>query len=157
MLDRIHKAMLLVIAVWFAGIGNSAFAAEDFPVEQLYEQFQSTLNSDDAEGWLALWTDDGVQMPDGVAPVVGKEAIRQGILRNLEQLHYDMDVSIGEVRVMGDIAYVWGTYTVDFTVRADGSHFPLHGTYLTIWQRQHDGGWKVHRDIINAIGPHVVE
>ena len=48
-------------------------------VYELWNEYAAAANDGDMERWLALWNDDGIQMPPGAARRVGKAEIRRGM------------------------------------------------------------------------------
>ena len=58
-----------------------------------------------------------------------------------------------EVHVADEWAFERGTYTVTFTPKGTMLTVQDVGKYLTIYQRQADGAWKMARDIWNSNTP----
>jgi ketosteroid isomerase-like protein len=54
-----------------------------------------------------------------------------------------------EVDGAGDIAYVYGKYSMTITSE-EGEPVQDSGKYIEIWKRQADGTWKVSLDIFNS-------
>ena len=54
-----------------------------------------------------------------------------------------------DVQVAGDLAVETGRYEMTFTPK-QGKAINDKGKYVTVWQRQPDGSWKVLRDISNS-------
>jgi uncharacterized protein (TIGR02246 family) len=122
-------------------------------VSALWTEFAASLNAGDAERWLALWTDDGVQMPPREPAVVGKEQIRNRMRAALDRFKFDMKVTNQEVRSAGDLAFARGTYKATLTPKQGGKQIPIDGKFMTILVRQPDGSWRIHRDIFNSNVP----
>ena len=66
-------------------------------VNDVWEQYSASLNAGDLERWLSLWTEDGVQMPPGEPPVVGKERIRARNQGFLDRFTFDTSITNEEV------------------------------------------------------------
>ena len=122
-------------------------------VNEIYNQYSSSLNSGDIDRWISLWTDNGVQMPPDSPPVIGKEQIRASNKGVLDQFTFNMGITNEEVRVAGDWAFARGTYTATLTPKEGGEAIFIDGKYMTILERQPDGSWKIHRDIFNSNVP----
>lgn len=119
-------------------------------VNEIYEQYASSLKSGDADRWIALWSDEGVQMPPGSPPVIGKEEIGAGTVAFLDAFTVDsFEIHIDEIQLAGDLAFARGTYSGAYTPKDGGEGFAEDGKYLTVFQRQPDGSWKIYRDIFN--------
>jgi len=46
-------------------------------VYELWNEYAAAANDGDMERWIALWIDDGIQMPPGAPRRVGREQIRR--------------------------------------------------------------------------------
>jgi uncharacterized protein (TIGR02246 family) len=127
--------------------------ADEAVIDRLRDSHVAALNAGDADAWAACFTDDGVQMPPHFAANVGKTAVRgwsQGFL-NLFGCRFSL--SVDEVRVVADWAFERGRYTITLIARAGGERMDDSGKYITVYQRQSDGSWKMARDIWNSDQP----
>lgn len=97
--------------------------------------FAAAYNAGDVEALLALYADDAVFLPDGVAEVSGA-----GIRKALEgflQLEGPIDMKLERAVVGPDTAVVvakWSLPTPDGNV--------LTGTTSDVVAKQPDGGWR---------------
>ena len=122
-------------------------------IDRLRDVHVAALNAGDADAWAACFTDDGVQMPPHFASNVGKAAIQgwgKGFL-NLFACRFSL--SVEEVRVAADWAFERGRYDITLTPRAGGGPMDDSGKYITVYQCQSDGSWKIARDIWNSDQP----
>jgi uncharacterized protein (TIGR02246 family) len=94
---------------------------------------------------------DAVVMPPNGEAVRGRDAI---IAWNENFPPYD-DLQFTQVEVdgSGDMAYVYGTYSMAMTVSEGEEPANDRGKYIEIWRRQADGSWKVALDIFNSDMP----
>ncbi len=123
-------------------------------VYDIWDQYTSYAESADVDAWISLWTDDAVQMPPDRQAVVGKEAIRAGFaFGSTLFLRKDFVITTAEVRRAGDLAFARGTYTLTLTPKAGGSDISVDGKFMTIFEKQQGGSWKIHRDIFNSNVP----
>lgn len=122
-------------------------------IKEKMNQFAATINAGDFDGWISLWTDNGVQMPPGTPARIGKEQIRAGMKPAFDEYILKMVVIVSELRVSGDFGFVRGTYTESMIPKAGGETFEYDGKYLTILEKQADGSWKVARDCFNSNKP----
>lgn len=132
---------------------DSETGADPTILDQVWEEYAASLNAGDMERWLALWTEDGIQMPPGEAPVVGKLRIRERNQDVADQFTFDMQVFNEEGESAGDWAYCRGTYRATLTPRTGGDVMFVDGKFMSILARQADGSWKIHRDIFNSNVP----
>ncbi|HEY3012678.1 MAG TPA: SgcJ/EcaC family oxidoreductase [Gemmatimonadales bacterium] len=119
-------------------------------VDKIWQEYSASLNAGDLNRWLALWTDDGIQMPPDEPPVVGKERIRARNAAVLDRFKFDIGIKNEEVQIVDGWGYSRGTYKATLTPKQGGQTIPIDGKYMTILARQSDGSWKIHRDIFNS-------
>jgi len=94
---------------------------------------------------------DAVVLPPNGEAVRGRDAI---ISWNENFPPYeDLQFTQVEVDGAGDIAYVYGTYSMVMTLPGVEESVPDRGKYIEIWRRQEDGSWKVALDIFNSDMP----
>ena len=118
-------------------------AEDKAAIRAIWEDYASFRVTGDAEAWIGLWDENGIQMPPGV-PARGIDTLRPVLANVFATRPYEaMEINPEEIVVTGDWAYSRGTYSVD----AGGSH--LEGKFLTIFRRQDDGSWRIYRDIFN--------
>jgi uncharacterized protein (TIGR02246 family) len=122
-------------------------------VNDIWNQYASSLNSGDVDRWISLWTEDGVQMPPDTPPVIGRSQIRTTMKAILDCFVFDFAVTPQEVGTAGDWAFSRGIYKATLTPREGGNAVLVDGKYMSILQRQADGSWKIHRDIFNSNTP----
>jgi uncharacterized protein (TIGR02246 family) len=118
--------------------------------DQLLKEFSASLSAGDAERWLALWAEDGVQLPPDEPPVEGKMAIAAKMRGLLNRFKFDMTIQNIETHSAGDWGFVRGKYQATLTPKQGGAAIPIDGKYLTILNRRSDGSWKIYRDIFNS-------
>jgi ketosteroid isomerase-like protein len=95
---------------------------------------------------FAEWfTEDGVVLGNGQAPVVGRVAIAKSTTwspKDYQLIWTPTDATIGP---SGDIGYTWGHFE-GHSKDANGNPVTTSGRYITIWRKQPDGTWKVALD-----------
>ncbi len=120
-------------------------------INALFTEYGASLGDGDAERWIQLWTEDGVQLPPGAPPNVGRDVISDSINAAMAQIAFeDMDIHVDEVLVAGDLAIARGMYTVTYVPHDGSDPIPVDGKYTSTFQRQQDGSWKLYRDIFNS-------
>jgi uncharacterized protein (TIGR02246 family) len=143
--------MLLVIGVLVPLQADAKDAAAQ--IDEVWNQYSSGLRSGNIDLWISLWADDGIQMPPGSPPVIGKEAIRAKMKSILDGFAFDITITNQEVGVVGDWAFARGVYKATLTPKAGGTANLIDGKYMTILHRKGDASWKIYRDIYNSNGP----
>lgn len=122
-------------------------------IDRLRDVHVAALNDGDADAWAACFTDDGVQMPPHFANNIGKNAIRGWGRGFLSMFSCRFSLSVEEVRVAADWAFERGHYKMSMTPKAGGPAVEDNGKYITVYERQPDGSWKIARDIWNSDQP----
>ena len=122
-------------------------------LEAIAEEYEAAYSAGDADALVALHTDDAVRMPPNAPPVIGKDAIRASFQATFEQFDGKIALSLEEVEVAGDWAFVRGASPVTLTPKAGGEPLQSEGKYISIRKRQPDGSWKIFRTIWNSNDP----
>jgi ketosteroid isomerase-like protein len=92
--------------------------------------------------WFA---EDGVELSNGQAPVVGKVAIVKDANWSAKDYLLTWTPTDAVMSPSGDMGYTWGHYE-GHSKDANGNPVTTSGRYMTIWRKQADGNWKVVLD-----------
>ncbi len=122
-------------------------------VYELWNEFAAAVTAGAMGRWIALWMNDGIQMPPGAPRRVGKEQIRAEMQPVFDLFITDMTVNPDEVCVLGEQAYSHGTCAFTMTPREGGDTAEISGKFLTIMEKQVDGSWKIAIDCFNYDAP----
>jgi uncharacterized protein (TIGR02246 family) len=120
-------------------------------LDKLSQKDIAACMSNDAETLCSLWTDDGVLVLPGAAPLVGKKTICEMLQKQMvrtvgrETTGYTEDWE--EVRVIGDYAWQWGKMSQTDT-DASGKQRTMLVNAIRILHREPDGSWKVARAVV---------
>lgn len=134
-----------------ASIGDPMTMAQ---VDDVFREYAATAVAGDAARFVKLWTDDGVQMFPGGPALTGKQAIEASMAEYFETMSMiEFEIWNEEVESFGDWAFARGTYHWEGDPTDGGERVLWDGKYLTIFQRQSDGSWKIHRDCFNKNTP----
>lgn len=98
----------------------------------------------DARALARLLTDDAAMLPPGNR-IHGAAEVEE-FHRKLYQRFRILEVTfeIEQIQILGDLAVETGTYTARST-QHDGTTGQDVGRYIYTYERQPDGGWKIHR------------
>ena len=98
------------------------------------------------DGWMEYMAPNAVELM--AEPLVGLDQIRAGMSKQfrLPGFKITWEPSKAEFLGKGDFGYAVGRYQVRFDDQ-DSKPVVERGTYLTTWQKQKDGTWKVVSDI----------
>jgi ketosteroid isomerase-like protein len=94
---------------------------------------------------------DAVLMPPNQEVIRGREAIAS-FFEDYPPFT-DLVFTPVEVDGAGDIAYVYGNYSLMVTPPGEEQPISDFGKYIEIWKRQRDGSWKLALDIFNSDVP----
>ena len=153
---------LLLVACREAGPSTAAAAGETqassdadiASVRAFLADAEKKFNTNDPNVFMPIFTDDAVIMGQGSPDIKGHDAIRAEYAKALAQVGMELTFASGEVRVLGDLAYEQGTYTVKMLDK--GSHKvvqELKNRHIHILRRQPDGTWKTWRMMTNSAEP----
>lgn len=136
-----------------ADAGSSREAADQAGIRKLQERDIAASTSFDVGALLALWTEDGVLMAPGQAPISGKDNLRAfyekqlNSLGNVEILAYETQWQ--EVRIIGDYAYEWGQVRSRTRAGQGKAENSAVMNAMRILKRGEDGNWRFARAIFN--------
>jgi uncharacterized protein (TIGR02246 family) len=108
--------------------------------------------ANDSARMMSQWTDDFVLLPAAGPIMRGRSQIADAFrgVETPEIVEYVLDIQ--EVKILGDHAYQWGTYSYGMRPRAGGQTVRTSGKLMRILQRQPDGAWKMYR-VITTVDP----
>ena len=149
--------VLVAVALGLSGcatMGKTGSAAFRTAVEATWRTYCSALKAGDADTWITLWDENGVQLPPGAPVVVGRKNIEKAVRGGLQAVTFvDFTIDLAETETAGDLGFARGTYAATMKPQAGGPESSINGKYLTIFKRQTDGSWKIYRDCFNSNTP----
>lgn len=123
-------------------------------IEELHKKDKMASLNGDIEELLSLFTDDGIVIPPEGEIIKGKENLRKMLVQNRDQLkEYKLTEYLHdfkEIKVIGEYAYEWGTYSGKYKLKKGHEEIKGSGKLLRILVKQKDGSWKVSRSIWNV-------
>jgi uncharacterized protein (TIGR02246 family) len=135
------------------GQPQSREAADQAGIRKLQERDIAASTAFDVDALLALWTEDGVLLAPGQAPISGKDNLRtfyernRDAVANTEILAYEEQWQ--EVRIMGDYAYQWGQIRSRRRTGQSKQETSDVVNAMRVLKRGEDGSWRVARAIYN--------
>jgi uncharacterized protein (TIGR02246 family) len=97
---------------------TTATEADVEAINRVREAHVAALNRGDADAWVAVFSEDAVQMPPNEPANVGGDAIRLWTQAFLNQFSTQFSLSVEELQMAGDWAFERGTYTILLRPRA---------------------------------------
>ncbi len=151
---RFVHLKILSIVFCLTIISSNTFAQDS----ALKEKFQKMDNemiknmlSDNTEAMMSMYTDDAISMPSYEPMLKGKDEMMKSHMKSKEAgfKMNDMTLKVMNVWSSGDLAYEIGTYTIDMSMPGMDA-WKDNGKYLTVWQKQSDGSWKIKAETWNT-------
>jgi len=123
-------------------------------VKQTVEAFAKAWNAGDAEGSVAMMTDQTIYADNHSPVAVGKAAVRSMSEAQNGVFKPEFQVPVDEVRVMGDVAVARGRWAITLTPKTEGTA-PISdsGSWMLMSSRQADGSWKWDSVVANSDRP----
>jgi len=122
-------------------------------IDKVRDIHVGALNAGNADAWVGLFSDDGVQMPPNAPANVGRETIGPWSRGLLDNFAVQFGLTVDEVRVLGEWAFERGDYAISLTPAAGDPSMQDSGNYVTIYQKNAGKGWQMARDIWNSNNP----
>ncbi len=127
-----------------AGDGVDVLVAADRAFAAMAKE-QGTMNA-----FKAYAAEDAVSFGAAWEPAIGPAAIAAATGNEGTLSWVPID---GKIAKGGDIGYTWGRFKFEAPQKDGKSSPPVLGKYVTIWQKQPDGGWKFVLDTGAPNGP----
>ena len=122
-------------------------------LSNIRDRLEAAENSGDADFMATMLADDAVILAPNVSVQEGKAACVEFTRDILSFLHREYHRHIryvsAELRVIGDHAFDWGTFSFTVTPKAGGKTETPRGKYFWLYSRAPDGSWKIARLIVN--------
>ena len=154
-----HLYAIGVVALLTCGCSTPANEEISAPMTQqqaqeFFDRYAELWMAGDLDGWLDLWADDWtIQMPFDEPRVVGADQLRRRNATALASADYVASIKNLDVGSDGGLAYASGTYTMAITPEDGSAPWTLDAKYLSVFERQPDGEWKLIRDAFNSNVP----
>ena len=140
---KFHLLVAMSVSVFLLAAGLAQ--APEEALLQADRDFNKATVEKGLEGWMQFMADDVILLRG--KPVFGKEAVRTTIKTDWDDPGYSLtwEPKRAELFKSGKMGNTSGRWT--YKGRNDkGEKLTLHGDYLTVWQKQSDGSWKVIYD-----------
>ena len=122
-------------------------AAQNDPavLMQADRDFAQAVAAHGIEGWMSFMAEQAVLLR--THPIIGRDAIRKSMEPGFASPGFKLTwaPASGQLFKGGALGYTTGRYEAQ-RKNAKGEVVTSRGTYLTVWQKQPDGSWKVTWD-----------
>jgi len=139
----------LALSLFSTLIALSAPADEAAGREALLKADRDFVTASQARGieaWVENFAENGVHPDDATGVVVGKDGIRKQMGPEYAKPGFKLEWSPSRAEISGggNVGTTWGRYKV--TRVKDGKKVVRTGEYVTVWQKEKDGSWKIAFD-----------
>jgi uncharacterized protein (TIGR02246 family) len=136
------------------GLAKSAQADDaDAMYREMCDLYTLACETTDVDLYVAIYTDDGVQMPPEAPTAIGSEQIRARVEGSFSLFDFKVPISPQDAEIAGDWAFGRCDYSVSLTPKEGGDTTTFHGKDLDIFKRQADGSWKYYMSNWSYNGP----
>lgn len=139
---------------------DTEMAAGEYGTEE--DLSQSLMEADrawsetvgDAEAFASYIAEDGYFLPANGPRLQGRTSIQSSLdqLFQMPGLELRWQADVAEVAESGDLGYTMGSF-LETVEGPEGETVSREGKYVTVWEKQQDGSWKVVADIFNYDAP----
>ena len=144
-------ATLVLLLVVVGGCAQKANDPADVQaIKKLAVDWDSACNAGNIDALLSFYTSDVVRMGPNEPAIVGTDAMRAPFQSYFDAYKVETHGPVEDVRVSGDLAVARGAYTETSTPKAGGTPINQKGKWVSAYQRQADGSWKIFWDIENS-------
>lgn len=120
--------------------------------QELVAEWDRSLNAGEVDAALALYSSDPVAMPPDQPAAIGTEAVRGVLEAIISQPGLQLENTMEDFRLDGDLAAVRGSYSLTTTPEG-GEPVSVTGKWVAIAERQADGGWRTATNVWNLDTP----
>jgi len=156
---RLRKAMLIA-GIVILGLSGFRTGAQDAKrdaraeIEAFNKKFLELHLKMDTPGIMAMWADDGVDLMQGEAPIVGRRTITAWIENVLAKMPgYKVtkeEMEFHDLQVCGDWATEWATEHQVAKAPEGKSDFDGYGKMAFVLHREASGEWKIKQEMWNV-------
>lgn len=140
--------VLFVVASALAqGVNNPADMAA---VRRASAAWDKAWSAGDCEALALLYTTDAIVMEPNAPARVGRDATRASCKKYFSRFREVNRSRVEDVRVSGDLAVARGTEVSTTSPKAGGKTVQYRDKWVTVYQRQPDGSWKILWEIYNS-------
>ena len=128
-------------------------AAVQAAIDAQLATFRDAMIKGDTAGMASIYTEDAIVMPPNTPVVRGRaamNAMNAGMFASISVT--DMKFATSDLILTGDYAIETGSYQMTIKPK-NAPQLVDDGKYISIWQKQADGSWKMIRDIFNSDKP----
>lgn len=120
--------------------------------QKMNNEFTKAILNENNDAILAMYVDDAISLPSYEPMIKGKSAMKKKMEmdENSGFKMTDFKLTTMEVFNSGDYAYEVGSYELSMEAEGAPESWTDNGKYLTVYEKQADGSWKVKAETWNT-------
>ncbi|MGE3802305.1 MAG: SgcJ/EcaC family oxidoreductase [Candidatus Kapaibacterium sp.] len=131
---------------------DTTMMIEQEKIMNLLGTYEKALNTSDAKLAQTLYTTDGIFMPTEAPSGIGAEAILKSYEYVFSQIQLNIEFTIVEIKVEGNMAFAVTSSKGTTLIHATGDTLPEANRELFVFEKV-DGEWKIARYMFNKTEP----
>jgi len=140
----------LVLLVGVACGGKApAPDADTLAVRALLDRAADVSNAGDIAGWVELFADDAVYMPDNGPPITTRDGLERVAVMAFSRYRNNIRIEPDEIVLLGDWAFARTHVTGSAVPKGEGNPVVVDQNEVVLFRRQTDGSWGIARLIVN--------
>ena len=147
----------LCVSLFFVLISSAFMFSQDkmsdmkSTIMKWNEKFEKAMVEGDNETILSFYADDAISFLSYFLMIKGKDAIKAGMMMdNSGNRMKAFKLNTTDLFQSGDMMYEIGNYELTMEMKGMDQPYNDHGKYLTIYEKQNDGSWKIKADMWNT-------
>jgi len=148
----IVTAIALIMMVSCNQKANVNQKQEKEKIENLLNEYKSSLNTSDAKLAQSLYVKDGIFMPNEASSAIGSEDILKSYEYVFSQIQLNIEFYIDEIEVENDFAFATTSSEGTILIHATGDTIPEANRELFVFEKV-EGEWKIARYMFNKTKP----
>ena len=151
---RNAAAVLALVLLAACNPATNAGPEAGAAVREQEAAFSAAVAAEDLDASAAFYAPDAQLFNPGAAPSTTPDAVRNAYAEIFNDPNGALSFASDNVIVpsSGEYGVSEGNFTITYS-NAQGQPESASGRYITLWQRQDDGSWKIIRDIATPGAP----
>ncbi|MCE1196384.1 nuclear transport factor 2 family protein [bacterium] len=134
---------------------GASLAPDQAAMLDVLEEYISLRVDGDHEKWIALWDENGIDMPSDAPMREGKLAVLSAVRGESVKELLEMKIVSQEICCEGRYGFIRGQFFYKDKATPEGATPKIGGKFITIFRKQGDGRWLIYRSIFNRDSPEV--
>ena len=149
-----NRSQVCAVSIVVLLVAGAAQASDKKSVDSLLAAdagWMKAFSAKDLAQSVAYFEENGSMLGPNAPIATGREAITKNLSQffALPNVNLTWQADKAEVARSGELGYTSGTYRMTFS-DPSGKTVSDKGKYVTVWEKQKDGSWKVALDIFNT-------